>query len=114
VALYDLTKKVYWNLIFFQFQSIQSPNGLIANMFGPIEGSRHNAFMLGVSGLQEKLRQLTKPDGEPYVIYGDPAYGLSYNILAPYWGNNLSDDQKVFNRDMSLLGLVSSGVLEKF
>jgi hypothetical protein len=83
-------------------------------MFGPIDGSRHNTFMLGVSGLQEKLRQLTKPDGEPYVIYGAPAYGLSYNILAPYRGNNLSDDQKVFNRDMSVLGLVSSRVLEKF
>ncbi|CAB4028435.1 Hypothetical predicted protein [Paramuricea clavata] len=84
-----------------KFQSVQAPNGLIENMFGPIEGSRHDAFMLGISGLQEKLRQLTKPDGEPYVIYGDPAYGLSYNILAPYRGNNLSDAQKVFNRDMS-------------
>ncbi|CAB4023789.1 Hypothetical predicted protein, partial [Paramuricea clavata] len=84
-----------------RYTSVQAPNGLIANMFGPIEGSRHDAFMLGVSGLQEKLRQLTKPDGEPYVIYGDPAYGLSYNILAPYRGNNLSDAQKVFNREMS-------------
>lgn len=70
-------------------------------MFGPIEGSRHDAFMLGVSGLMEKLRRITKPDGEPYVIYGDPAYGLNINILAPFKGNNLNAREKAFNRDMS-------------
>ena len=70
-------------------------------MFGPIEGSRHDAFMLGVSGLMEKLRRMTKPDGEPYVIYGDPAYGLNINILAPFKGNNLNAGEKAFNRDMS-------------
>lgn len=70
-------------------------------MFGPIEGSRHDAFMLSVSGLTEKLRRFTKPDGEPYVIYGDPAYGLHPNILAPFKGNNLNAGQKTFNRSMS-------------
>ncbi|PFX33086.1 hypothetical protein AWC38_SpisGene2011 [Stylophora pistillata] len=30
-----------------KFQSVQAPNGLIANMFGPIEDKRHDAFMLG-------------------------------------------------------------------
>lgn len=70
-------------------------------MFGPIEGSRHDAFMLGVNGLMEKLRRITKPDGEPYVIYGDPAYGLNINILAPFKGNNFNAGEKAFNRDMS-------------
>ena len=42
-------------------------------MFGPTEGKRHDAFMLGVSGLSNKLNRLQKPNGEPYVIYGDPA-----------------------------------------
>jgi hypothetical protein len=30
-------------------------------------------FMLGISGLSDKLRQLTKPNGERYVIDGDLA-----------------------------------------
>lgn len=75
----------------FYFQSVQAPNGLIANMFGPIEGRRHDAFMLGESGLADKLRRFQKPNGEPYVIYGDPAYGVTRNILAPFRGVHLTD-----------------------
>lgn len=65
-------------------------------MFGPIEGKRNDAFMLGVSGLSSKLNRLQKPNGEPYVIYGDPAYGLTRNILAPYRGAQITDDQQEF------------------
>ena len=50
-------------------------------MFGPIEGRRHDAFILGESGLADKLRRVQRPNGEPYVIYGDPAYELDLNIL---------------------------------
>jgi hypothetical protein len=35
-----------------------------------------DAFMLGVSGIMDKLRRIQQPNGEPYVIYGDPAYGI--------------------------------------
>ena len=70
-------------------------------MFGPIEGRRHDAFMLAVSGLQEKLVHITKPNGEPYVLYGDPAYGLSQTVLAPFRGADLSGRQKQFNTRMS-------------
>ncbi|XP_078378299.1 uncharacterized protein LOC144661419 isoform X1 [Oculina patagonica] len=86
-----------------KFQSVQAPNGLIAHMFGPIEGRRHDAFMLGASGLATKLRRFQRPSGEPYVIYGDPAYGLALNILSPFRGANLTDDQQEFNARMSKL-----------
>ena len=72
-------------------------------MFGPIEGKRHDAFMLGVSGLSNKLNRLQKPNGEPYVIYGDPAYGLRRNILALYRGAQITDDQQELNSKMSKL-----------
>ena len=72
-------------------------------MFGPMEGKRHHAFMLGVSGLSNKLNRLQKPNGEPYVIYGDPAYGLRRNILALYRGAQITDDQQEFNSKMSKL-----------
>lgn len=72
-------------------------------MFGPIEGRRHDAFMLGVSGLSDKLRTKQRPNGEPYIIYGDPAYGLTRNILAPFRGANLTNEEKEFNARMSKL-----------
>ena len=70
-------------------------------MFGPIEGRRHDSFMLGESGLEDQLRNIAKPDGEPYVLYGDPAYGLTNNILAPFRGADLTAAEKAFNRAMS-------------
>ena len=41
--------------------------------------------------------------GDPYVIYGDPAYRLTRNILAPFRGVQLTDDQQEFNSRMSKL-----------
>ena len=82
-------------------QSVTTPNGLIAHMFGPIEGRRHDAFILSASGLPIKLRSINRPNGEPYVLYGDPAYGLSRNIVSPFRGHGLSLREKGFNRDMS-------------
>ena len=79
-------------------QSVETPNGLIANMYGPVEGRWHDAFILGMSGLLDQLRNVNLPNGEPYVIYGDPAYGLSRNILAPFRG---AVQQQEFNKAMS-------------
>jgi hypothetical protein len=66
-------------------------------MFGPIEGRRHDMFMLGISGLSDKLRQLTKPNGERYVIDGDLAMWLSLNILAPFCGAQLTKSKVRIN-----------------
>lgn len=70
-------------------------------MFGPIEGRKHDSFMLGVSGLADKLQRLQTPTGEPYVIYGDPAYGLTRNILAPFRGVRLTNDEQLLNTQIS-------------
>ena len=70
-------------------------------MFGPIEGRRHDAFMLAQSGLHEKLINITKQNGDPYVLYGDSAYGLTENILSPFRSAQLTAHQIQFNKRMS-------------
>ena len=80
---------------------VSTLNGLIAHLFGPVEGRRHDAFMLSVSGLPNKLRALNQPNGQSYVLYGDPAYGLSRNILSPYRGQQLTQAEHDFNWAMS-------------
>ena len=82
-------------------QSVTMPNGLIAHLFGPLEGRRHDAFMLSESRLRSKLRPFCAPNGAPYVLYGDFAYGLTRNILSPFRGVNLSTQEKEFNKAMS-------------
>ena len=96
VSLYEFQSSVSLSL-----QSLTTPNGLIAHMYGPLVGRRHDAFMLSVSGLQSKLAKIQKQDGSPYVIYGDPAYGVSRTILAPFRGSRLTAQQEHFNKAMS-------------
>ena len=50
-----------------------------------------------------KLQELEdgKGRGEHYVIYGDPAYGDTRSILAPFRGANFTEDQKEFCERMS-------------
>lgn len=57
--------------------------------------------MLGESGLIPRLARFQKPNGEPYVLYGDPAYGIRTHILAPFRGAQLTNDQQQFNTRMS-------------
>ena len=62
----------------FKYQSVTAPNGLIANFYGPLEGYRHDSYLLAVSGVLNSLDQYSfAPDGSPLCIYGDPAYPLS-------------------------------------
>lgn len=57
--------------------------------------------MLGESGLLPKLQQFEKANGDPYVVYGDPAYGLMRHILSPFRGAQLNADEQQFNSLMS-------------
>lgn len=66
-------------------------------MFGPTEGRRHDAFMLGVSDLLPKLQGFVQPNGS----YGDPAYPIPCNILAPFPVVSLTIHEQEFNRKMS-------------
>ena len=52
-VLYNGHKKVHA----IKFQSVVAPNGLIANLYGPVEGRRHDSGMLAMSRLLQKLRQ---------------------------------------------------------
>ena len=67
----------------------------------PVEGRRYEAFILNTSGLLALLQQLVMLNGEPFVLYGDPAYGLTQNILAPFRGAQLTANERAFNMEMS-------------
>jgi hypothetical protein len=85
-----------------KFQSIMASNGLIAHLFGPIEGRRHDCALLTESNILDQL-DMTGNDrnGVPFCIYGDQAYPIRQRLLSPYKGNNLTVAQAAFNRNMS-------------
>ena len=57
-----------------KFQSVALPNGLIENLYGPVEGRCHDAGMLKDSGLLNDLSRFGfNTRGDVLSLYGDPA-----------------------------------------
>ena len=85
-----------------KFQSIGLPNGLIGNLFGPIEGRRHDCFLLRESAVLTHLQQIAfNSNRDALCIYGDPAYPVRIHLQSPFQGPNLSALQQEFNTRMS-------------
>ncbi|XP_066928677.1 uncharacterized protein [Clytia hemisphaerica] len=85
-----------------KFQSVVAPNGLIANLYGPMEGRRHDCALLNASGLLQDLQNFSNDAaGNPLCIYGDPAYPIRAHLISPFQGAQLNNNQKAFNTSMS-------------
>lgn len=96
-VLYNGHKRVHA----IKFQSIVAPNGMIANLYGPVEGRRHDSGMLAMSELLQQLQLHSRsPNGNPLCVYGDPAYPLRVQLQGPFKGN-LNQQQKDYNKAMS-------------
>lgn len=76
------------------------PNGLIANLYGPVAGRHHDAFMLCESNLLHRLQAKFRAPNV-FTLYGDPAYPVREHLLAPYRGAMLTPAQQLFNKKMS-------------
>ena len=85
-TIYNGHKRVYA----IKFQSVVAPNGLIANLYGPVVEKRHDSGMLTESGLLGDLQQYSySPDGQPLCVYGDPAYPISVHMQRSFAGPEL-------------------------
>ena len=85
-----------------QFQSVAAPDGLVANLYRPVEGKRYDSGMLAQSRLLDELRQHSHdPAGNSLCIYGDPAYPLRPHLQAPFKGANVTPLQNEWNKSMS-------------
>ncbi|XP_048583759.1 uncharacterized protein LOC125563069 [Nematostella vectensis] len=87
-----------------KFQSVVVPNGMVANMYGPVEGRKHDSGMLKDSGLLQSLQQHAfGPTGQPMALYGDPAYPLRVHLQVPFRNGTggLTPDMEAFNEGMS-------------
>ena len=78
-------------------------NGLIANLLGPVEGRRHDSGMLAMSGLLCQLEQHSfSEEGQPFCIYGDPAYPNRVHLQCPIIRRRpLTEDKQPFITSMS-------------
>ena len=79
------------------------PKRLIGNLYGPLEGRRHDCALLNLSGLLKQLekKNWTNENGQPYAFYGDPAYPVRDFFIAPFKGAHITEDEATFNTSMS-------------
>ena len=85
------------------FQSVAAPNGLIANLYGPVESRRQESAILAMSGLLHQLEQHSvSPAGDILCIYGNPVYPHRLQLHRPYEKRApLTEQQEAFNLTMS-------------
>ena len=86
-----------------KYQSITTPNGMIANLYGPVDGKRHDATISGLMLILENFS--LGPQHERLCIYGNPAYPLRWYLQAPFRGAHLTQQQKAFNDSMAKVRL---------
>ena len=97
-AFYNGHKRIHC----LKFQSLVTPDGLIAAMEGGFRGARHDAGVFSASVLKRSLEDhLFGSNGRQMVIYGDPAYPLLPYLCAPFKGAVLTPEEQEFNRRMA-------------
>lgn len=78
------------------------PNGIIANLFGPVNGRRHDSYVLARSGLYEKLELKFHGFNSPPYLYSDSGYPLKKLLIIPFKGN-ITRRENNSNKKMSKL-----------
>ena len=84
-----------------KFQTVVTPDGLIACMWGPMNGNRHDSHMLRESHLLDQLIELMPVNGVTYALYGDPAYPQSIYLFGGYYHPAAGTPQALWNTLMS-------------
>ena len=75
---------------------------MIANLYGPVEGRRHDCALLAMSNLLQDLRQFSYGvNGQVLCLFGDPAYPIKRHLQSPFCGAHLNQQQRDFNKSMS-------------
>ena len=79
-----------------KFQSVVTPNGLIANLERPFEGRRHDSMMLLETGMLRELQRVAWAHSQPLCLYGDPAYPLGVHLQAPFRDTHLTPQKRLY------------------
>ena len=85
-----------------KFQAITTPNGLIDNLYGPVEGRRHDSGTLANYAISPLLQEYSvNQNGNQLSIYGDLTYPLRPQLQAPFSNPQLNPQQAPYNTAMS-------------
>lgn len=78
------------------------PNGIIANLYGPVNGRRHDGHVLAKSRILQKLEAKFNRFRTPPYMYSDAGYPLKKFLIIPFKATQ-NRNEKILNRKMSKL-----------
>jgi nuclease HARBI1 len=84
-----------------KFQAIAASDGLLLNLFGPMEGRGHDMTLSSTSGIDNILAGSLVVHEKQHYIYGDSAYTLRPYLQIAFRGGEMSLEQEQFNVSMS-------------
>jgi len=85
----------------FKFLSAVSPDGLHSFYYGPVEGRRHDMYLLNCGGLDLHLDNLHARVGEQFHVYGDAAFSLTENIQTGFNRGYTTPSQQAYTAAMT-------------
>lgn len=80
-------------------QTVVAPDGIIFHVYGPVDGRRHNIYMLRENGLMSLLED--NPAFHNKLIYGDLVYGCTNVFCCPFKGCRVDAPQQEVNKAVS-------------
>lgn len=83
------------------YQTVTTPDGLIMNLHGPVEGRRSDAFIYRLSKLGIQMEEKFVIAGKQYCIYGDQAYVLRPWMQTAFPRHTATSAQLVYNTLMN-------------
>ena len=96
-----------------KFQAIATPNGLVANLYGPVEGKRHDSRMLADSAILPLLQQYSVNQiGNQLCIYGNLTYPLRPQLQTSFSNPQLNPQKLHITLPLVKQELVLSGYFE--
>ncbi|OAD77220.1 hypothetical protein PHYBLDRAFT_165708 [Phycomyces blakesleeanus NRRL 1555(-)] len=87
-----------------KYQAIVTPDGITSSIIGPETGNHHDMHMYRLADTERRLFDafdFTSVGRPCYHLYGDSAYANSAVMARPFRITNASEDDTVFNTEMS-------------
>jgi len=85
-----------------KIQAVHAPNGMTIDYYGVGSGRRHDAHLLRISELNDRMAIVQAGWPRQHVIYGDAAYGgTNSHIRRGHVGANLDNEQRRQNEQLS-------------
>ena len=89
-----------------KYQAVNTPDGLIVHVCGPIEGRRHDWTLYVKSELTAILSSVIDIDWKRFCLYGESGYNRRWYMEVPFQGRELSAAQRAFNKAMSSVRII--------